>query len=213
MKKSMLLAVCATAAGALFAETTPVMVSLFTPVQAPASSYDVTGLRLSLIYGDCQEFTGLDIGIVNHAAGGFTGLGVGGANVADGTVYGVQLGLLNWNGNGATDWANRSVGGQLGIVNYADSFCGLQDGFLNISGEMFSGLQYGLVNVVDDVRGVQCGYWVIFGVNIASGHVRGCQFGLVNYADTMESGLQIGLVNIISNNGWLPVLPIVNGHF
>jgi len=29
----------------------------------------------------------------------------------------------------------------------------------------------------------------------------------------VEGGLQIGLVNIIEQNGWLPVLPIVNGHF
>ena len=54
-------------AGMLFADTTPIMVSLVTPVQAPSARYDVTGLRLSLIYGECQEFTGLDIGIIGNA--------------------------------------------------------------------------------------------------------------------------------------------------
>ena len=85
-------------AGMLFADTTPIMVSLVTPVQAPSSDYDVTGFRLSLIYGDCQEFTGLDIGIVDHADRDFTGIVIGGVNIADGRLYGGQLGLVNWNG-------------------------------------------------------------------------------------------------------------------
>jgi hypothetical protein len=29
----------------------------------------------------------------------------------------------------------------------------------------------------------------------------------------MDRGCQIGIVNIISQNGWLPVLPILNGSF
>lgn len=41
--------------------------------------------------------------------------------------------------------------------------------------------------------------------------VRGCQIGLVNYANRLDRGCQIGLINIISHNGWLPVLPIING--
>ena len=69
-------------AGTLAAETTPVMLSLVTPVQAPSSDHDVTGLRLSLIYGECQEFTGLDIGVIGNARKDFTGLAVGGLNFA-----------------------------------------------------------------------------------------------------------------------------------
>ena len=68
-----IVAVACLVAGTLFADTTPVMVSLVTPVQAPSRSYDVTGFRLSLIYGDCQDFTGLDIGVAQRAAGTFTG--------------------------------------------------------------------------------------------------------------------------------------------
>ena len=41
----------------------------------------------------------------------------------------------------------------------------------------------------------------------------GCGFGRVDYANRVEGGLQIGIINIIEQNGWLPVLPIVNGHF
>ena len=201
------------AAGMLFADTTPIMVSLVTPVQAPSSDYDVTGFRLSLIYGDCREFTGLDIGIVDHTDLDFTGLVIGGVNIADGRFYGGQLGLINWNGHGDHKWERRSIGAQLGIFNYANTFCGLQDGFVNVTGRSFTGLQSGFLNSTRDLGGLQCGYNFILGVNMASGTINGCQVGLVNYAERVDRGLQIGLVNIISENGWLPVLPIVNGHF
>ncbi len=199
-------------AGMAFAETTPVMVSLVTPVQAPSRSYDVTGFRLSLIYGDCRDFTGLDIGVADRTAGEFTGLVLGGVNIADGRFRGGQLGLVNWNSHDDARWERRSVGAQVGILNYSNAFCGLQDGVVNVS-ESFAGLQSSLVNFAQDMYGVQCGYYFIFGINVAGGAMRGCQLGLVNYANTMEEGIQIGLVNIISRNGWLPVLPIVNGHF
>lgn len=201
------------AAGMLFADTTPIMVSLVTPVQAPSSDYDVTGLRLSLIYGDCEEFTGLDIGIIDHTGLDFTGLVIGGVNIADGRLYGGQLGLLNWNGHHDRKWERRSIGAQLGIFNYADTFCGLQDGFVNVAGSSFTGLQSSFLNITRDLTGLQCGYNFLLGVNVASGGIYGCQIGLVNYAERVDSGLQIGLVNIISEDGWLPVLPIVNGNF
>ncbi len=75
------------------------------------------------------------------------------------------------------------------------------------------GLQSSRVNYAHDMYGLQCGYYLVVGVNVASGALRGCQIGLVNYADTIDRGCQIGLVNIISHNGWLPVLPIINGSF
>ena len=204
---------CLMAAGAMLADTTPVIVSLVTPVQAPGRSYDVAGLRLSLIYGECQAFTGLDIGVIGNSRADFTGLAVGGFNFAGERLYGAQVGLLNWNSGNDTVWGRRSVGAQIGALNYADSFCGLQDGIVNVSGSSFMGLQSSLVNFAQDVYGLQCGYYFIVGVNVASGTMRGCQIGLVNYANRVDGGCQIGLVNVISHNGWLPVLPIVNGSF
>ena len=59
-----------------------------------------------------------------------------------------------------------------------------------------------------DAKGLQVGL-----VNVTGHRAVGLQIGLVNYAVRVDRGLQIGLVNIISENGWLPVLPIVNGHF
>lgn len=211
--KKLLFAASLLAAGVLSAETTPVMVSLVTPVQAPSSVYDVKGLRLSFIYGDCKDFIGLDLGLANRAAGDFTGLAIGGVNIAGGRIRGGQVGLVNWNSQPDVEWPSRSIGAQIGLLNYADSFCGLQDGVVNISGKSFVGAQSGFVNCANDVQGAQFGYYLIFGVNVASGTLSGCQLGLVNYAETVDSGLQIGLINIIARNGWLPVLPIVNGHF
>ena len=205
--------VCLMMASVVLADTTPVMVSLVTPVQAPSRDYDVTGFRLSLIYGECQEFTGLDIGIVDYADRDFTGIAIGGANIVGDRLYGGQLGLFNWNSNDASDWGRRSAGAQLGLLNYADMFIGLQDGFVNIANGTFMGLQSGFLNFSHDVYGVQCGYWFLLGVNVTSGSLRGCQLGLVNYANRVEGGLQIGFVNVIRQNGWAPFLPIVNGHF
>lgn len=209
-----------------FAEWTPVMVSLVTPVQVPLRNYDVTGFRLSLLYGDCHDFTGLDIGVAQRTADDFAGLGIGGVNIAGGQLYGGQVGLVNWNSNGKTPWEERSIGAQIGVINSSAVFCGLQEGLINFSADLFTGIQSGLfnrsgsltgwqcglINTSDNLFGLQCGPLIVFGVNTAS-VVNGCQIGLVNYANTMENGVQIGLVNIIARNGWAPVLPLVNGGF
>lgn len=196
-----------------FAESTPVMVSLVTPVQVPSRNYDVTGFRLSLLYGDCKDFAGLDIGIVPHTTGDFSGLAIGGVNMAGGQFYGGQIGLMNRNSFSSTEWGGRSIGAQIGLVNCSDSFCGHQSGFLNTSKTSFVGWQSGLVNLASDLRGLQSGLVWWFAVNVADGNVDGVQIGLVNFANTMENGVQIGLVNIIAHNGWFPVLPIINGNF
>ena len=125
----------------------------------------------------------------------------------------LQVGVVNWNSNGDESSARRSIGVQYGLLNYADSFLGLQDAWINISSGNMSGLQYGFLNCAADVHGVQCGALLVAGVNIASGSVSGCQIGIVNYAGRMESGLQIGIVNVIARGGFFPVLPILNGSF
>jgi len=221
-------AACVLAAGLLYADTTPVMVSLLTPVQVPLRNYDVTGFRLSLIYGDCRDFAGFDLGAIGRTAGEFCGAAIGGANIASEGLYGGQIGLINWCGDPDGDEANRSVGAQIGLVNCSSSFAGLQygalnvargrfyglqDGAINVTGGLVTGIQCGFVNYSGDVYGAQCGYYMILGVNIAGGSVNGCQLGLVNYATDMGYGLQIGGINIIASNGWLMVLPLFNWHF
>lgn len=196
--------------GVLLADTSPIMVSLFDPVQWPSDDCDVTGLRLSLIYGECNDFAGLDIGIANRASGEFTGLAVGGLNIANSRLYGGQIGLINWNDHKDSAWETRSIGGQIGLVNYCESFCGLQDGLVNVSSDMFTGLQSAYLNVASEVRGAQVGVYAILGVNFAD-TVTGCQIGLFNCVNRVDCGIQIGLLNINTGNGWFPVLPIVNG--
>ena len=194
-------------------ESLPVMVSFLNPVQWPSAQSDVGGFRLSLLYGQCDDFAGLDIGLAGCATGDFNGLSIGGVNIVSRRLVGLQLGLVNWNSNGDESSARRSVGVQYGLLNYADSFLGLQDGWLNVSTGDMSGVQWGFLNCARDVSGVQCGSIVVFGVNVAVGTVRGCQIGIVNYAGRMESGLQIGVLNVIARNGLIPVLPILNGSF
>ena len=194
-------------------ESHPVMLSLLNPVQWPSSQSDVGGFRLSLLYGECDDFAGLDIGLVGRATGDFRGLAIGGANIVSDRIVGLQVGLVNWNSNEDESSARRSIGVQYGFLNYADSFLGLQDGWINVSSGNVSGLQYGFLNCACDVTGAQCGTLLVAGVNVASGSVSGCQIGIVNYAGRMESGLQIGIVNVISRGGILPVLPILNGNF
>ena len=212
MKKLLLLAGMVLS-GALFASWSPVEVSLVTPVQAPDRDYDIYGLRLNLIYGESKDVYGVDLGIVNRTKGDFRGVELGGVNIADDTMYGVQLGLVNWNWNDSATWSDRSIGFQWGFINKSDTFCGFQDGLLNISMNSFTGWEYGFVNYAHDVTGLQSGVLLIFGVNFATGAVNGCQIGLLNYAANMESGVQIGILNFISRGGFFPVFPIVNGTF
>jgi hypothetical protein len=201
-------ATCLLSAGALFAaDSTPVMVSLVTPAQFPSRFYDVTGLRLSFIYGECQDFTGLDIGIIGNSRKEFTGLAIGGFNFAGERLYGGQVGLVNWNAHSDTTWGRRSVGAQIGALNYAGVFCGLQDGIVNVSEDSFMGMQSGLVNFTHDLYGLQCGYYLLVGVNVASGTMHGCQIGLVNYVERLE-GVQIGLLNFATSQGFFPIINI-----
>ena len=195
------------------AESSPVMLSLLNPVQWPSSQNDVGGFRLSLFYGQCDDFAGLDIGLVGRATGDFRGLSIGGVNIVSDRLVGLQVGLVNWNSNEDTASGQRSIGVQYGALNYVDSFFGLQNGWINVSEGDVSGLQYGFLNCACDVTGVQCGSLLVFGVNVAVGKVGGSQVGIVNYAGEMTSGIQVGIVNVIARNGFFPVLPILNGGF
>ena len=212
LAKRSLFAAAALLAMSCAADTTPVMVSLLAPVQVPTWNWDVTGFRLSLLYGDCRDFAGLDIGVVSRTSGEFAGVGIGGVNVSNDRMRGLQIGLFNWSG-GKDAAESRSLGIQYGGINYVDSFLGLQDGLVNVASGKMSGVQYGYVNCAKDVFGVQCGTLIVLGVNVAWGCVDGCQIGIVNYAHNMNHGVQVGILNIIADGGWFPVLPIVNGGF
>ena len=130
---------------------------------------------------------------------------------------GFALGLVN----GST---GDSVGLSVGLVNYADSYTGLQWSFVNYTKGDFTGWQGGpffglLVSAVNytegTMKGLQCGL-----VNCA-GTLNGLQVGFVNYAQKVKSGVQIGIVNVMTENEWFSKLPdelapamvLVNWHF
>jgi len=87
-----------------------------------------------------------------------------------------------------------------GVVNYAESYTGLQLGFVNYASE--------------EIRGVQLG-----GVNVAMA-ASGLQWGFINYAENLH-GVQLGFINIVTENPWFdefpdklaPVFPFVNWSF
>ncbi len=132
------------------------------------------------------------------------------------TIKGVTLSI--WGENQQTSLAlgfvngstGKSAGLSVGILNYAESYKGLQWGLVNYTEDDFSGWQGGpfvglLLSAVNytggNMTGLQLG-----AVNYA-GQLSGLQVGLVNYAEKAEAGVQIGLVNIIPQNEWFTNLP------
>jgi hypothetical protein len=106
----------------------------------------------------------------------------------------LALGLIN----GST---GESTGLSLGVVNYDDSYTGMQFGAVNLSHENFEGWQSGCVNVC---QGTFVG-WQLGAVNVAE-DASGFQLGAVNYAQTLH-GLQIGVLNIVAANPGFTAMP------
>ncbi len=103
------------------------------------------------------------------------------------SVQVLDLGLVNHTTSGL------SKGLQWGAVNIAEAdFHGAQLGAVNYNGGSFEGVQWGFVNHTMNGDGLQLGF--------------------VNFAQKIH-GIQIGFVNVISQDGFLPVLPIVNWSF
>ena len=109
----------------------------------------------------------------------------------------LALGIVN----GST---GRSAGLSVGLINYADSYKGVQLALFNYTKGDFRGWQFGLVSYTEgSMKGLQTG----LAMNYA-GRLTGLQFGLVNYAEAADAGVQIGLVNIIhQNTSWFTGLP------
>ena len=134
----------------------PAMLSFFTPLQIPGPDFDVGGLRLNILYGQCCNFDGLDLGlvgvadnhangwlvnVVSYAAGDGLGLHTGGVNYLGGDFKGLQIGVANWIDSGDAF--------QIGVYNGARDVQGLQIGVINTANKL-QGLQIGLVNVISN---------------------------------------------------------------
>jgi len=134
MMGAVVAALCATGVRAQTAATTdqaprrvtPIMMALVDPIQAPSSDWDVKGLRINWVYGNCRNFTGLDLGLINWVEEKAVGLQIGAGNCA--TTANVL---------------------QIGVINVADEMQGMQIGLVNYS-RMAIGIQIGAVNVIED---------------------------------------------------------------
>ena len=139
------------AAGQAQVPYTPFMLSLTSPLEVPFGDFDVGGLRVSILYGECQDFDGLDLGFVGRAKGHANGLQSCAVNVVDGDGMGLQ-------GNWIVGFVKgRYDGFQVGGVNYAKTMQGLQIGLLFNGADYMQGLQIGLINVSRTMIGVQIG--------------------------------------------------------
>jgi hypothetical protein len=108
-------------------------------------------------------------------------LALGIVNGSTGSSAGFSLGFL-------LNYADTYKGVQWAPVNYTEaSFLGWQAGFINYTGGSVKGLQTGAVNFADRLTGVQ--------------------FGLVNYAANATTGVQIGFINLIPQNHWFTNFP------
>ncbi len=129
---------------------TPFMLSFVTPLQGPPRDFDVGGLRISGIYGECRDFDGLDLGFVGRATGHGNGLQSCAVNLVDGDGVGLQA---NW----LVGFVKGEYAGfQVGTVNYAAKAQALQIGFYNGS-EYIQGLQIGVINITRQMIGMQIG--------------------------------------------------------
>ncbi len=123
------------------AQSKPVQLALFNPIQLFSENTSIAGVRLTLLYGKNTSVSGVDFGLVNHTTSG-TSLGwqegIVGLNEAN--FVGLQSCGVNFN-------KGNAEGVQIGLVNHAGSMNGLQLGVVNHAGTM-KGLQIGLINII-----------------------------------------------------------------
>ena len=191
-----LLAAAVTLSCASWAQaSTPVQLSL-PGINLPASQ-QVSGARLSVLYGQTGSVTGLDVPLfalsdTNHFTGIQFALGVGAARVRQ-SFHGVALTAVNWH-------EGRDQGVNIGLVNLTNQAQGLNAGLVNVGNSM-QGLNFGMVNIAQGNALANVGF-----VNYAERTTF--QLGLFNATQHLD-GVQIGLGNYAAN-GIFPVLPFIN---
>lgn len=127
----------------IFAQSKPIQLAFFTPVQIFPEENPISGVRFNLIYGRNISVTGLDLGLVNHTTKDLS------KGVQFGLVGLVDSDFIGWQNNWINITKNNFEGFQWGIVNYANFANGLQLGIVNYTGSM-KGLQIGLVNIIKE---------------------------------------------------------------
>lgn len=207
------------------AETAHFQFSILSPIQLVDAQKNISGLRLTLLYGENADVSGVDLGLGINYYKNLTGIQIAGLINHDGdaghphftgnTVKGIQIaGLMNM--------SDAAVSGiQLaGLGSTADSLSGLQISILaNGVTNDATGIQVGLLgnNVGGEMKGVQVGFFnnsfayggvhlsnsvsvtgIQIGVFDYAANMTGVQFGAFNYAANM-TGIQIGIYNECEN--------------
>jgi hypothetical protein len=123
------------------AQSKPINLALFNPVQIFPENNPIGGVRINLLYGKNISMVGFDWGLVNAVGtGGCQGVQWGLVNLCEGNFVGWQSGLLNL--------SNKNVEGfQYGWYNTGDYVSGFQLGLVN-SAQTMKGLQIGIVNII-----------------------------------------------------------------
>lgn len=121
----------------------PFMLSFVNPIQVPPADFDIGGLKLNLIYGECRDLTGLDIGLFSQASGDSLGWHLNGVSLIGGNGSGLMTSLL-------VNYVEGEYKGlQIGVYNHATHINGLQIGAINYANTAY-GVQIGVVNVIED---------------------------------------------------------------
>lgn len=174
----------------------PISLSILPPVQFPAEDFNITGLRLSVLWGRQRDIYGLDLGVIG--------------NMTNQTFVGTAVsGLFNIN-RGMTTILGAQVAGGANISKQKTNIFGVQLALgLNSleAASSVTGLQLAMANLSPhtNIYGVQAGIY-----NVAD-QVYGFQIGLVNVVNNLH-GLQIGLLNF-HHQGLFSVSPVINFGF
>ncbi|MCG9702736.1 phaC PHA synthase [Vibrio natriegens] len=181
----MMLAVCAaTLSPVAMADSTPVMFSTISNINAPSRD-TVGGVRLSVLHGQVNEVKGVDFSFVGMSETDRTvGVNFGllfGASKVNQEMKGVSLGWFNWN-EGTTTGLNLGTvnvthdvkGVNWSAVNYSTGHTMADVGFASISQQ--SNFQLGFFNMTDQIDGIQIGL-----LNCADNGFLKC-FPLINFA-------------------------------
>lgn len=125
------------------ARYSPFMLSFVNPIQVPPADFNVGGLKLNLIYGECNDITGLDIGLFSMARGDCMAWHLNGVSIVGAGGSGLMTSLI-------ANYVEADYDGlQIGVYNHATHINGLQIGVINYANTAY-GLQIGLVNVIED---------------------------------------------------------------
>ena len=163
------------------ADQTPVMFSSINGFNAPKAD-TVGGVRLAVLHGKVNEVKGVDVALFGMSETNKTtgvNLGIWGAAKVNQTMTGVSLGAFNWA-------PGKTVGANLGAVNF--------------TGDV-KGANLGLVNISD---GDTTFDWAALSISESST----VQLGLVNMTKDIK-GMQIGLINC-ADNGFFKCFPFIN---